>query len=486
MSKTFKTINFIAFFSWISLISFLFYKNYTGIPLDMIPALEKSFSKETYWYDIYAGTKKIGFSTTSYERAGNELIIRNEREMNLRINNEDKILIQRLKSLCDLSYSIKSLEYTSNFKDEKGIRVTGEVDAETIIFFLESGDKRKTNKLSRKGKDFYLPTTLLPAIHQINPSPGSVFTIPMLNLITFSFDEVKVVLEEIRPIKVGINIFSLYKIRAGNSIYWMNERGILIKEEHSSGLTFYSQVEKFALDPADKILFDYTTLPVLKSNKLIPFTEKVNLLKVKMKGFPIDPKLYIRSIVTLENNIFIIKKEDLESIKKKTYLLPYAEGNLDEYLKPDMWVISNYKPLQDTARIYARAENNDAFRFASYLNGYLFGLVRTMPMFILQDSVNLLDSLSGDYLERTMMFASYSRAAGLPTRLVGGIVYFNGFFYFHTWPEVWIDKWIPVDPTFFQFPADVTHIPLKEGDLKDITSIIKDLDKISIEILEAS
>jgi hypothetical protein len=45
---------------------------------------------------------------------------------------------------------------------------------------------------------------------------------------------------------------------------------------------------------------------------------------------------------------------------------------------------------------------------------------------------------------------------------------------------------VPVDPTLGQFPADVTHIPLKEGTLKDITSIVNDLKSIHIEILEAS
>lgn len=84
------------------------------------------------------------------------------------------------------------------------------------------------------------------------------------------------------------------------------------------------------------------------------------------------------------------------------------------------------------------------------------------------------------------MYASFARAAGLPTRLIGGLVYRDGYFYFHTWPEIWFDRWVPVDPTLAQFPADVTHIPLKEGTLKDITSIVNDLKSIHIEILEAS
>jgi len=42
---------------------------------------------------------------------------------------------------------------------------------------------------------------------------------------------------------------------------------------------------------------------------------------------------------------------------------------------------------------------------------------------------------------------------------------------------------VPVDPTFFQFPADVSHIPLKEGTLKDIISVVDELNAIRVEVL---
>jgi hypothetical protein len=486
MSKTVKTINIIIFFAWVTLIALLLYRNYTGTPLEKAQALKEAFGKETYWYDIYAGTKKIGFAMTTFEKAGDEIIIKHEREMKVKKNGEDKLLIERLKCLSDLYYSIKSFEYSTQFKDEGGIKATGEVDKDTIIFFLESPEKRKTHKTPTNGKIFYLPVTLIPAIQQKNPVPNTVFLIPMLNFINLSIDDVRVVLEEIRPLKVGMNIMSLYKFRVGNSILWSNEKGITIKEEYPSGIILYSQIENIAKDPADRILFDYTSLPFFKPNKLISHPEELNLLKVRIDGFRLEPQLYENSFVTLKNNILTMEKEDIEHIKSKIYKLPYAEGRLDKYLNPDEWVSSNYKPLQDTGRIYARSYNNDAFPFTKYLTGYLFQLIRTMPMFVISDSANILKSLSGDYLERTVMFASYSRAAGLPTRFVGGIVYLNGYFYFHTWPEVWFDKWIPVDPTLAQFPADVTHIPLREGTLKDITSIVKDLENLKIEILEAS
>jgi transglutaminase-like putative cysteine protease len=74
----------------------------------------------------------------------------------------------------------------------------------------------------------------------------------------------------------------------------------------------------------------------------------------------------------------------------------------------------------------------------------------------------------------------------LPTRLVQGLVYVDGYFYFHAWPEVWFDHWVPVDPSLAQFPADVTHIPLRQGTLNEINTFVNDLKKLNIEIMEAS
>ena len=490
MSRTVKIINLIVFCVWITLIAVLLYKNYTGVPLEKAQAIKESFDKNTYWYDIYFGSKKIGFARTDIEKAGDEIIITDERKMDVikeTTGKEEKaVLIEKLRCLCDSYYSIKSFEYTSHFKGEKGLKVSGEVDSESIIFYLESPEKRKTYKTSTGGRNFHLPVTVIPTLHQKNPSPNTTFLIPMLNFINLSVDDMKVVLEEIRPIKVRINILSLYKFRTGNSILWSNEKGIIMKEEYPSGLTLYLQPEDIAKDPADRILFDYTSLPFLKSNKLIPDTEKLNFLKIKIEGYQLDSHLYENSLVTYKNNVLLIEKEDMEKIKEKTYTLPYKNDTLGRYLDPDEWVLSTNKTVQANAHNFAVIEKNDAFRIARYLNSSLYFTVRSMPMFVLSNSMDIFKSHSGDYLERTVMFASFARASGLPTRLVGGMVYKDGYFYFHTWPEVWFDKWIPVDPTLAQFPADVTHIPLKEGTLKDIISILNDLKNIKIEILEAS
>ena len=486
MSITAKTINTLIFFSWIALLSLLFYKEFSGTPLEKNEILKGVLEKMSTWYDIYTGSKKIGFAETAYKKVGDEIIITHERQMKVFKNDVETILFHTMKCLTNLDYSIKSFEYTSHFRDEEGIKVTGEVDTENVLLFLESQEKRKTLKTPIKGKGFYFPLTFIPLLVSKSPPPESVFSIPLLDLMSLSIQDVRVSVEEIRPIKSGINIFSIYKFKLGKMVFWSNEKGVIIKEEDPSGITLYSGPEAIAKDPSDRKIVDYTSLPFFRSNEIIPNAEGRTRLKVRIKGFSLDTKLYEHSLVTLKDGILTIKKDDPEQMKKRSYGLPYTDKILSGYINADEWVLSNDKNVKGNALHMAAVEKNDAFRLARYLNSDLYFSVMPVPTFVLMNSKDLFKSRFGDCIGKTVMFASFARAAGLPTRVIGGFVYRGGFFYFHTWPEVWIDRWVPVDPTLAQFPADVTHIPLKEGTLKDVTSIVNDLKPIAIEVLEVS
>jgi hypothetical protein len=486
MSRTLKIFNIAVFGIWIALLSVLFYREYAGTPLEKTQALKGAVEKVTYWYDIYAGKTKIGFANTAFERVGEEIIIKHERELKVMHGDSEKLLLENLRCLSDSHYAIKSFEYSSHYRDEKGIKITGEVDADAVVFILESAGKRKTFRTPTRGRTIYLPTTFIPAIIQRNPSPRSAFTIPVLDMLNLAVSDVRVIVEETRPMKLGINLVTYYKIRVEDQVWWSNEKGIILKEEDPGGLTLYSQTETMAKDPTEKILFDPIPLPFLKSNRILQDAENLKVLRVRIKGFPLDPGIYEKSLVMLKNDTLIIQKGDPEEFKKTSYTLPCKDEGLSRYLAADEWVLSDDKTVKGNALKMSGVENNDAFRLARYLNSDLYFSIKRLPLFVLTNSRDIFKSKFGDYPQKTVMFASFARAAGLPTRLLGGFVYREGYFYFHTWPEVWLGKWVSMDPALAQFPADVTHIPLKEGTLKEITSMGESLKSFRIEILEAS
>jgi transglutaminase-like putative cysteine protease len=96
----------------------------------------------------------------------------------------------------------------------------------------------------------------------------------------------------------------------------------------------------------------------------------------------------------------------------------------------------------------------------------------------------------GDCNEHTALFVAMSRAIGIPARIAVGVALVRGAFYYHAWPEVYIDEgrtrgfWLPVDPTFNQFPADATHFRLARGGLDKQAAIIPLIGRVKITLVD--
>src|SRR5207253_5478686 len=96
----------------------------------------------------------------------------------------------------------------------------------------------------------------------------------------------------------------------------------------------------------------------------------------------------------------------------------------------------------------------------------------------------------GDCNEHTALYVAMARALAIPARIAVGLVLIHGAFYYHAWPEVYIDEgnnrglWLPVDPTLNEFPVDATHIRLARGGLEKQTAILPLVGKLKMTILD--
>ena len=79
--------------------------------------------------------------------------------------------------------------------------------------------------------------------------------------------------------------------------------------------------------------------------------------------------------------------------------------------------------------------------------------------------------------------AKFARAAGIPCRVEAGLAYLNGSFYYHAWNSVYLGKWITVDSVFNQFPADVGHIRLADGE--NTLDLVGVIGKIGLRLAES-
>lgn len=90
--------------------------------------------------------------------------------------------------------------------------------------------------------------------------------------------------------------------------------------------------------------------------------------------------------------------------------------------------------------------------------------------------------------EFTNLFLAMCRAAGIPGRYVAGIIYSKEGWGYHAWAEVYLGKWIPVDPTWNEIGwLDATHIEFGKftdgGDVKVTASYLSD-EKETVQITQ--
>ena len=75
------------------------------------------------------------------------------------------------------------------------------------------------------------------------------------------------------------------------------------------------------------------------------------------------------------------------------------------------------------------------------------------------------------------------RAAGIPARAAAGLALVGTKFYYHAWPEVFVGKWVAVDPTFGQFPADASHLRFVTGGLGRQADLLRLVGNLRIQVL---
>ena len=127
-------------------------------------------------------------------------------------------------------------------------------------------------------------------------------------------------------------------------------------------------------------------------------------------------------------------------------------------------------------------EETDAWRAAVRVNDWVYRSVRKVPTLGLPVSTQVLRRMEGDCNEHPCLYVALARASGIPCRIVMGLVYFDGAFVYHTWPKVFVGRWVEVDPTLGQAPADATHIPLVEAGLEESVRMAPFVGRLQIKV----
>jgi len=201
---------------------------------------------------------------------------------------------------------------------------------------------------------------------------------------------------------------------------------------------------------------------------------------VDLAGFDLDGGRQ-----TLRGDTLIVRKEDWGAIDP-SYDLPYKRMDLATELAPEPLIQSDDERIINRARQitnWRTSWSHDPKSVARQLNGAVHHMLEKEITFSVPSALQVLESARGDCNEHTVLFVAFARALGLPARTAVGLVYLDGSFYYHAWPEVWLDEWVALDPTFGQYPADAAHIRFVVGGLAQQVEIVRLIGRLNIDVV---
>lgn len=348
------------------------------------------------------------------------------------------------------------------------------------------------------------PATIYPTVVQRRPQPGERLTVPFFSPLALGRSEAVVTVLARRsfvpPDGVAVEAYVLRVETSGQvmeAVVAPDGRRLEEKEtEGGLGMRLVLEDEQTALHsgwPAgDEEAIDLVALSSIPVDRRLPAGGRgLRRLVLEVEG----PDGAYRLLADAHGDrwdpaahrLTVLVPDPADS---PSYTLPSQDRALRPWLRATALVQSDADPIRHHAG-NVLGEELDARAAARKLLAWVHGNLQRIPVAGIPSALEVLSSQRGDCNEHTTLYTALARSVGLPTRMAAGIVYSesvfdDGAFYYHAWPEVWLGReWIPVDPTFGQFPADATHIRLVEGELDRQLELMGLVGRLSLTIVEA-
>ncbi len=209
---------------------------------------------------------------------------------------------------------------------------------------------------------------------------------------------------------------------------------------------------------------------------------RVRLTGVDLAGFDLSGGRQ-----SLAGDTLVVRREGADALRPAYRLprLPERGEDLRRFLAAEPLIQSDDPRIQAQARQIVGRETHPG-RVARLLTEWVYDRLEKRITMSVPSALDVLETRRGDCNEHTVLYVALARAVGLPTRTAAGLVYVDGRFYYHAWPEVYLKGWVAVDPTFNQFPADAAHLRFTIGGLARQVELIRLIGRLSLEVVEVT
>ena len=163
--------------------------------------------------------------------------------------------------------------------------------------------------------------------------------------------------------------------------------------------------------------------------------------------------------------------------------IPMSTAEMARDLQSSLLVQSDEPILKEQAAAIV-GEEKDALHAVELISSWVYRNLEKRPTLSILNAVGVYKLRAGDCNEHSVLFAALARSVGIPTKIVAGLLYTKGRFYYHAWNEVYVGEWVAVDSLLNQVPADPTHVRLITGELDRQVHLVRALGRLGIKVID--
>lgn len=445
------------------------------------------------WFGIYVDNERAGFYRQTIAETGDGFRMEGDGSVRVKVMGFSKESSSREVYRVGKGLALRSFEIEQNIN---GVltRLTGTAGESVLRVRSESNGKTVEKQIRLKGEIFPGPAlNLYPLMRGVPAGKTS-------KILTFDPEEIKIKEVKIKVLGEERTPDGQAALKLQNNLYpfvandiWMDATGNTLFESVRDGL-----VTTKAEDPTALAAF-VGSLAIARKDLIYDFSlvRAVPALKnqAKLSGLWVEISGWNDALPLLQEGGQIMEKagEGRVTVKTGTAVpapsqkspVTTAASEQQRYLKPADKIESDAPEVVAQARQIAEGKTGrieTARAIAAWTADSLKDSV--------DDGGSALASLTtrtGNCQTHARLYTALARAAGIPTRFVSGLVALEGKgFLYHSWAESFLDgRWVAIDPTYNQLPADPTHIKFFEGAAReDLAPIISLIGKISIKVLD--
>ena len=443
------------------------------------------------WLGTYYKGKKMGFtkSKTRWSREG--IVMDSTVFFKIRSKSIDQSTI--IKHTTRLSPDLKLLSF-SLLQEISGHRqqVEGKMEGNELHYRTKSlgYDKEKTVKFTEKTvpSSTFLINLVSDGLKVGQRGELQLFMEPLQLMVDLEY---KILRQETLQYEgKSIDTFVIRQRFSGmETMIWVSHDGTVYRESTNMGFESFKERPQVA-QKIDEVmtLSSVITMSLVKPNRPVPRAKNTYDLVYRIhpvsspEAIPEDHRQKIIKVEKQENGNYITTLR-IKSEPKKMDRTGQKKDETEQdpkYLEETAEVQSRHKMIQALARELS-VDGKSKWQLAKDINLWVhLNLKKEMV-----DTITALDALlekRGECQSHTYLFTALTRASGIPTRIVNGLVYskeYEGFLY-HAWPEVFVGEWKAMDPTFGQDRVDATHIKLTENSNESPFHLMEFVGKIAI------